>query len=149
MSKKKRKLLIPDSATKQIGKYNVPIDVLAAIEREREKRFRWTIVAAEYIPQKHCKIDSVTDFLDHTISHLNDYERKTWDEILKKKNNHEVKSTQKLKSHDKIKHKIKSDVELYQLIGRDIHHRIFGYRENGVFHVMINDLFHDETPTYK
>lgn len=73
----------------------------------------------------------------------------TWNDILRGKNNHEVKSTQQLKSRQKIRNIINSDTELYQLKGKDDHHRIFGYRENGVFHVMINDLFHDETPTDK
>lgn len=128
--------------------YNINDKVIQSYLRQPEEYFRWTIVYQEYIPSKSCKSEPFVKFLKHTISSLNEYESKKWDEVLNQKNNHIIKSTQDVKSGQKVKNKLKEInkvVEVYQIKGSCQEHRIFGYRENGIFHVMLNDLHHSET----
>jgi len=117
-------------------------------KRQIEESFKWTIVSEEYIPSNSCQTEPFTKFLEHTISSLNKLETRKWNDVLKKPHNHIVKQNQPLKSRQKIKNKLKQigkDVEIYQIAGKSLEHRIFGYRENGVFHIMLNDLHHKET----
>ncbi len=127
--------------------YTVPSTLITEYQSWKE-RFKWTIIHGEYIPQKSCRTEPFIKFLEHTIHALNEYERRSWKQVLQEKNNHPVKPEQKLEAEQQIKHKlqiIKKDVEIYQLKGNTLSHRIFGYRENGIFHVMLNDLHHKQS----
>ena len=146
MKKKEKGYNLP--IVNRTGKeYVVPSSLIKEYQVWKE-RFKWTIVHGEYIPQKSCKTEPFIKFLEHTICVLNEYERRSWNQVLQEKNNHLVKPAQKLEAEKQIKHKlqiIKKDVEIYQLKGKILSHRIFGYRENGVFHVMLNDLNHQQS----
>lgn len=127
--------------------YKIPDKLLLDYNKWKEN-FKWTIIYEEYIPQKSCKTEPFTKFLEHTIQILNKYEKYSWSEVLNKKNNHIVKSTQRIEAEKQIKHKLQiigKDVEIYQIKGSSLKHRIFGYRENGIFHIIINDLNHKQT----
>ena len=145
--KKKTPYIIPN-IPKGKNSYFLPPVVLQELERKSQENFRWTILYDEYIPQKTCQKEPFSYFLRHTIRELNKYEKYKWDQILRDKHSHIVGKNQKLVAEEKIKNKlkeIKKDVEIYQLKGSSLSHRIFGYREKGIFHVMLNDLNHTQT----
>lgn len=140
---------IPLYRTQNYSAYNIPKNYLEECKKQQPEKFKWTIVYDEYIPQKTCKKESFKKFLEETIQSLNKYEKYFWDDLEKMKNSHKVLPTQHLLSEETIKNILKrkqKDVLIYQIKGHSLKHRIFGYREHGVFHVMLNDLNHEQTP---